>query len=156
LGGLRLGYVLADPRLIQALLAVKLPYNVGHAGILAGLEALTASSAVQRRVRATVALRPRWAEMLVAHGFEVFPSQANFLLVRVPDGASRRIFEDLESRGLRVRNVGAYPGLRDCLRVTIGSSRALRAVDQALSEILPSALPPISNPSSLLTTEPAS
>ncbi len=137
LGGIRLGYLLAQPDLVAALLAVKLPYNVGHAAVLAGLGALEAQSAVQRRIAATVALRLRWSQMLQRHGLEVFPSRANFLLVRVAGGtpASTRLFEELEARSIRVRNVAHYPGLAGCLRISIGSSLALRAVDRALGAI---------------------
>ena len=137
LGGLRLGYLLADPSLVSALISVKLPYNVGHASVLAGIEALRSKAAVDRRVRATIELRNRWKTMLQAHHLEVFPSFANFLLVRVgSEERALRVFEGLGERGLRVRNVGRYPGLAGCLRFSIGSTLALRAVHEALEEVL--------------------
>lgn len=137
LGGLRVGYLLADPRLVEALVKVKLPYNLGRAGLLAARAALGARSRIERHVRLLIRRRAQWHRLLERHGLEVFPSEANFLLVRCSGaGGARRIFEGLARRGIRVRDVGSAPGLRECLRFTVGDGAALRAVDRALEEIL--------------------
>ncbi len=130
----RLGYLLADPALVAELLKVKLPYNVSFASSLAGVAVLEAPAAVERRVRAVIARRPHWRRMLRGFGFEVFPSQANFLLVRRPDAGVVR--QALAERGIRVRDVSYYPGLADCFRISIGSGAALRATAEALQEII--------------------
>jgi histidinol-phosphate aminotransferase len=144
LAGMRLGYLLADPRLVAELLKVKLPYNVGHAGIIAGRVALEAEPEARKRVEILVARRAQWAAMLAEAGLEVFPSEANFLLVR--SGKAKEIRETLEARSIRVRDVGGYPGLAGCLRVSVGTGAALRAVRAALG---PSAPPP--PPKTLIT-----
>jgi histidinol-phosphate aminotransferase len=137
LAGMRLGYLLADPRLVTELIKVKLPYNLGHASILAGQVALEAAEEARRRVRLIVARRPQWAEMLREAGFEVFPSEANFLLVRT-SGEAKEVQKTLEERGIRVRDVSGYPGLAGCLRVSVGTGASLRAVRAALrGEALP-------------------
>jgi histidinol-phosphate aminotransferase len=143
LAGLRLGYLLADPRLVAELIKVKLPYNLGHAGVIAGRVALAAAAAARRRVRLIVGRRPQWAAMLAEEGFEVFPSEANFLLVRrSPPEQARELQRRLDERGIRVRDVGGYPGLAGCLRVSIGTGASLRAVRAALKgEPLPSKRP---------------
>ncbi len=138
LAGLRLGYLLADPRLVAELLKVKLPYNLGHAGVLAGRAALAAAPAARRRIAAIRARREQWRQMLAAAGpgLEVMPSEANFLLVRCPGPAAARSLRDgLAARGIRVRDVGAYPGLAGCLRISVGSGAALRATRRALAEM---------------------
>jgi histidinol-phosphate aminotransferase len=134
LAGMRLGYLLADPRLVSELLKVKLPYNVGHAGVIAGRVALEAEPQARRRVEILIARRAQWAAMLAEAGLEVFPSEANFLLVRcgLPEKA-KEIREALEARSIRVRDVGGYPGLAGCLRVSVGTGAALRAVRVALN-----------------------
>lgn len=133
LAGMRLGYLLADPRLVTELIKVKLPYNLGHASILAGQVALEAEEEARRRVRLIVARRPQWAEMLKEAGFEVFPSEANFLLVRSsPPEKAKEVQRTLEERGIRVRDVSGYPGLAGCLRVSVGTGASLRAVRAAL------------------------
>ena len=130
----RLGYMLADPGLIEELIKVKLPYNLSFASALAAETALAAPAAVERRVQAVLGRRPQWQEMLAAFGFEVFPSQANFVLVR--HRRADEIRPGLDARSIRVRDVSDYPGLAGCFRITIGSGAALRATRQALSEIL--------------------
>ncbi len=119
---------------------VKLPYNLGHGSAAAAEVALEAAATAARRVRVLVGRRRGWAEMLAAAGLEVFPSEANFLLVRCGDGAAgperaRRLRRGLAERGILVRDVGGYPGLAGCLRVSVGSGPALRATRRALAEI---------------------
>ncbi len=135
LGGLRLGYLLADPELVAELIKVKLPYNVNIASALAGEAALAAAGAAERRIRVLRGRRPQWAAMLRDAGFEVFPSAANFLLVRRRDRPVDTLRRGLEERGIRVRDVSGYPGLAGCLRFSVGSGTALRAVRRALAEI---------------------
>ncbi len=137
LAGLRLAYVLAHPELTAEILKVKLPYNLGHAGIVAGRVVLEAREVLERRVRLIRGRRERWAEMLRGFGFTVYRSEANFLLVRSPEGVPIETVRDgLADRGILVRDVSHYPGLSDCMRVSIGDGRAERAVERALTEIL--------------------
>jgi histidinol-phosphate/aromatic aminotransferase/cobyric acid decarboxylase-like protein/imidazoleglycerol phosphate dehydratase HisB len=136
LAGLRLGYLLADPRLVAELLKAKLPYNLGRAGLLAGRAALAASPSTRRRIAAIIGRREAWRRMLAAAGLRVMPSEANFLLVRRASPAAARALRDgLAARGIRVRDVGAYPGLAGCLRISVGSGAALRATRRALAEM---------------------
>jgi histidinol-phosphate aminotransferase len=136
LAGLRLGYLLADPRLVAELLKAKLPYNLGRAGILAGRAALAAAPAARRRIAVITGRRETWRRMLAEAGLRVMPSEANFLLVRCSSPAAARALRDgLAARGIRVRDVGAYPGLAGCLRISVGSGAALRATRRALAEM---------------------
>ena len=136
LAGMRLGYLVADPGLVTELIKVKLPYNLSHAAVHAGRAVLAAREEARRRVAILVARRPQWESMLAEEGLEVFPSEANFLLARCgsPEDA-RRIREGLETRSIRVREVGSYPGLAGCLRVSVGNGASLRATRKALREI---------------------
>jgi histidinol-phosphate aminotransferase len=150
LAGLRLGYLLARPELVAELVKLKLPYNLGWAGVEAGRAVLEEAAALGRRVRVLVARRARWAAMLAGFGLEVFPSEANFLLVRCGAGAEgteeetrvgRRmgaveLWRGLAERGIVVRRVDHYPGLAGCLRITVAGGAAQRAVAAALAEIL--------------------
>lgn len=136
LAGLRLGYLLARPELVAELIKVKLPYNLGHAGIAAGRAVLAAAPRLERRVRVVIGRRPAWAGAFSRHGLTVLPSEANFILVRCGDLAER-LRGGLAERGILVRDVGRYPGMAGCLRVTVAGGVALRAVERALGEILP-------------------
>lgn len=137
LGGLRVGYLLAHPDLVAELVKVKLPYNVGHAAAVAARVSLEEEAAARRRVEVVRARRGEWARMLRDFGLHVFPSQANFLLVRLasPEEA-RRVYRGLAERGVLVRDVGGGPGLAGCLRITIGTAPAFRALRRALAEVL--------------------
>ncbi|MCB1054061.1 MAG: histidinol-phosphate aminotransferase family protein [Acidobacteria bacterium] len=138
--GMRIGYLLADPDLVDELVKAKLPYNLGHAAILTGLELLADPGFSDRAVRAILARRPQWVALLEEHGLETFPTETNFVLFRCgrgPDGQarSRVLLDGLTRRGILVRDVSAGPGLAGCLRVTVGGGGALRAMRQALEEI---------------------
>jgi len=135
LAGMRLGFLLADPELTAQLIKVKLPYNLGHAGALAGRLAIEAHATAERRVRVLTGRRRQWVEMLRGLGLEVFDSEGNFLLVRV-GGAVNAVRHGLAERGILVRDVSRYPGLVGCMRIGVGSGAALRATRVALEEIL--------------------
>ena len=83
LGGLRLGYLLADPALVHELMKVKLPYNLGLGHIEAACEVLDRPAAAERRVAAILGRRPQWRAMFERLGYRVLPSEANFFLVEV-------------------------------------------------------------------------
>ena len=163
LAGLRLGYLLADPRLVAELLKAKLPYNLGHPAILAGRAILAAAPAARRRIALAVARRAQWHSILTAAGLEVLPSEANFLLLRTPSpAAANALRAGLESHGIRLRDVGAYPGLAGCLRLSIGTGAALRATREALRQLadpaaaIHTAVPAVpAVPAAVSATEPA-
>jgi histidinol-phosphate aminotransferase len=137
LAGLRLGYLLGHPDLVAEVLKVKLPYNLGHAALVAGQVALQSGELLERRVRVLRARRERWAAMLERAGLTVWPSEANFLLARVPGAPGvTRVRTGLAERGILVRAVDHYPGLAGCMRVSVGGGVAQRAVERALAAVL--------------------
>jgi histidinol-phosphate aminotransferase len=71
-------------------------------------------------------------ELARLEGMEVFPSAANFLLVRVPDAV--RTYEALRRQGVLVRNL--HPGLKNCLRITVGTPDENRILLTGLREAL--------------------
>jgi histidinol-phosphate aminotransferase len=123
---------------VAELVKLKLPYNLGWAGVEAGRAVLEEAAALGRRVRVLVARRARWAAMLAGFGLEVFPSEANFLLVRcgAQTGGAAAVWRGLAERGIVVRRVDHYPGLAGCLRITVAGGAAQRAVAAAFAEIL--------------------
>ncbi|MXX75397.1 MAG: histidinol-phosphate aminotransferase family protein [Holophagales bacterium] len=134
LGGIRLGYLLAAPELVAQLIKVKLAYNVGHAAAAIGEVALEHAGRFPRRVAVVRARREQWAAMLREFGFEVFDSEANFLLARHPRCTGIR--DGLAAAGVLVRDVSRYPGLANCMRIGVGGGPALRATRRALDGIL--------------------
>ena len=132
LAGLRVGYLLADPALVAEIVKMKLPYNLGRAAAIAGELALETGELVARRVRHVVARREQWRERLATKFAEVFASEANFLLVRDDAARTTTARRRLEAAGIRVRDVSGTAGLEGCLRCTVGTGAALRAVEVAL------------------------
>ena len=133
LAGIRLGYLAAHPEWVRELNKVRPPYNVNvlteAAAIfmLEHLDVLEAQAAEIRAERAKVQ-----AGLAALRGVTVFPSAANFFLVRVPDAA--RTYEGLRRQGVLVRNL--HPGIPNCLRVTVGTPDENRILLNALKEAL--------------------
>ncbi|MES1942853.1 histidinol-phosphate aminotransferase [Salinisphaera sp. PC39] len=138
LAGLRLGLLAGAPRWIEALEPLRLPYNI-NALTQAGAEvALSHYDAFAAQAAAIVAERRRLHEALAAlPGLTVHPSQANFLLVRVPAGRAPALHAGLRDAGILVKLVdGSHPLVADCLRITVGSPEGNTAVITALGDLL--------------------
>ncbi len=120
LAGLRLGFAVAPPTLLAGLAKVKDSYNVDAVAACVG--AVAYRDVVHCRDMATrvCASRQRLAATLTELRFRVWPSEANFLLVRPTDGRARDLYADLKRRGILVRYFDT-PGLDDKLRITIGT-----------------------------------
>ena len=120
LAGARVGYALADPRVISALAAVRQPYSVNVFSQAAALAALAHADAFAADLADIRAERERLAQALEAAGARVWPSDANFLLVRVSD--AHRVWERLRDEwSILVRDFSSAPGLEGCLRVSVGT-----------------------------------
>jgi histidinol-phosphate aminotransferase len=127
--GARVGYLVADPAVLDALRLVRLPYHLSALSQAAGCAALRHADATLATVAQVIAGRERLATGLRDRGFEVAPSDANFLLVgRFTDAAAT--WRALLDRGILVRDVG-LPGW---LRVTVGLPREIDALLAALPE----------------------
>lgn len=135
LAGLRVGYAVGSPALIDALLRAKPPFNVGGFGEAVALAALRERRFVERTVRAVRAERARVSAALRAMGLGVNPSDANFLLIDAgrPAGA---VAAALRRRRILVRSMSDVPGLETSIRVTLGprplNDRFLRALRASL------------------------
>lgn len=122
LAGVRIGYLLGEARLIAELDKVRPPYNVSVLNAECALFALehaevfAAQAADIRRERAALV-----AALAALPGVTPYPSEANMVLVRVPDAP--KAFEGMKARGVLVKNVSKmHPLLADCLRLTVGTA----------------------------------
>jgi histidinol-phosphate aminotransferase len=132
LATLRVGWLLSTAAICRELRKVKLPYNLNAFSQQAAITLLAEKDVVARRTSETVKERDRLAAELAAMDrIEVFPSRANFLTFRVPCSADAT-FERLTAIGILVRNVSHYPGLDNCLRVSVGTPRQNRCFVEAL------------------------
>lgn len=120
LAGVRVGYALAHPEVATQLRKALLPFSVSALQVAVAEAVLAEPDRVAARVARTVAERERLAAALAGRaGVRVFPSVANFLLVRVADAAAT--YAALRARGVLVRRQDHLPGLAGCLRVSVGA-----------------------------------
>jgi histidinol-phosphate aminotransferase len=134
LAGLRLGYLLAAPWVVEDVQKVRLPYHLDALKQVAGLVALEQEAAFLDHRERVAAERDRVAAALRAtDGVEVFDSAANFLLLRT---SVADLFQRLLDRGVLVRDFSTRPRLEGCLRVTIGTAAENDAFVAALHDAL--------------------
>ena len=138
LAGLRVGYAIGQRPLIDALERVKDSFNsypldrIAQAGATAAIDDRewfdeTRGKVIESRERVTGALRQR--------GFEVLPSQANFVFARHPDHSGEALAKSLRERAVLVRHF-AKPRISDFLRITIGTPEECDRLIAALEDIL--------------------
>lgn len=134
--GMRLGYVLAHLEVIRELIKVRQPYSVDAFSQLVGCAILDHKPTFDARTRAIVDERGRLLAALEGvTGVTAFPSEGNFLLVRIHDDASG-VWQRLYDQGVLVRDFSHAPGLEGCIRVSVGTQqendRFLQALETAL------------------------
>jgi histidinol-phosphate aminotransferase len=121
LAGVRIGYGFAHEELIRNLLKVKLPFEPSSPAEAAGIAALGDKEFLHHTLELNARGLRYLAEGLADAGFEVVPSEANFLMVVLESaGEASRIFEELLAQGVVVRPLKAF-GLPHCLRISTGS-----------------------------------
>ncbi len=136
LAALRLGYAVAPAPVVATLERVALPYHLDAFKQIAGRLALGYEADMRERVAALVSERDRLVAGLGALPVKVWPSQANFVLLR-PDGrGGREVWKGLLERSVLVRDTSSWPGLAGCLRVTVGTPGEDDRFLAALAEVL--------------------
>ncbi len=138
LAGLRLGYVMGQPALIEQLNKIRLPYNINC------LTQMTADFALVNRAFFTEQTEKICAqrayvfnELQQMEGILPYPSAANFILFKVPHNKATDIFLAIKQQGVLIKNMAGQGGLlSDCLRVTIGKPDENKAFLSALRHSL--------------------
>jgi histidinol-phosphate aminotransferase len=130
--GARVGYLAADPAVVDALRLVRLPYHLSSLTQVAALAALRHADATLAQVAQLRADRDRLVTTLRALGLDVVDSDANFVLFgRFAD--QRVVWQQLLDRGILIRDVG----LDGRLRVSVGTTAECDLFLDALREVLP-------------------
>ncbi len=121
LAALRLGLAYASLDVIDLFNKVKPPYNINLASQQLGMEALQHTETVNDWIRTAVEERKRLASRLSQFSFveKVFPSDANFLLIKVSD--ANALYSFLAQNEVVVRNRNKEPQCEGCLRITVGT-----------------------------------
>ena len=123
LAGLRLGMCFASPDIIGYMNKVKAPYNINIVTQELALQALEEVGQVNDIIQLLVDMRNALAQVIASmpHVIQVFPSDTNFILVKIPH--ARKLYEYLMSKGIIVRDRSALELCEDSLRITVGTEQ---------------------------------
>lgn len=134
LAGLRLGMAFASTEIIDVLNKVKPPYNISQATQELALKALEEVGQVNDMIKILVDMREALAEVLatVPTVEAVYPSDANFLLVKIKD--ARKVYEFMLTKGIVLRDRSNVKLCEDCLRITVGTEKENTELVDALAE----------------------
>ena len=138
LAGLRVGFAMGDTMLIEALERVKNSFNsypldrLAIAGSVAAIQDKAYFDATRNKIIAT---RDKLAKNLTGLGFEVLPSQANFLFVRHADRDAARLSQALRQESIIVRHF-SHQRINQFLRITIGTENECERLVEVLEQVL--------------------
>ena len=134
LAGMRLGLAVARPEIVAALDKIRDHYHLDRLALVAATAALQDQAYLRAATAKIRATRARFVAGLAELGYDVIPSQANFVFTAPPDGNGKRIYEALYARRILVRYF-ADPLLAHGMRITIGTDAEMDATLQAMVEI---------------------
>ena len=123
LAGLRIGMCFANPGIIGYMNKVKAPYNINIVTQELALQALEEVGQVNDMIKLLVDMRIALAEVIASmpHVIQVFPSDTNFLFVKIPQ--ARKLYEHLLTKGIIVRDRSNLELCEDSLRITVGTEQ---------------------------------
>jgi histidinol-phosphate aminotransferase len=138
LAGLRLGLLAGAREWLEQIDKTRLPYNLGSLNQVTGRFALQHKPVFDEQARK---IRVARSELLAGlqgmSSLTVYPSEANFILFRVPPGRADAIYQGLQQAGILIKSLhGSVDALRDCLRVTVGLPEENKAFLAALAQHL--------------------
>lgn len=133
LAALRVGYGIASEEVIKILKKIKLPFTSGYPAQMTAVAALNDAAFVEKSLKLNEAGRTWLTHSLQNAGFEVLPSEANFICVKFGKRAAQ-IVEGLESKGMVIRFLGSF-GIPDWVRITVGTVRENKKLLKILANI---------------------
>jgi histidinol-phosphate aminotransferase len=136
MAAIRLGMAYASPELIDIMNRVKAPYNVNNLTAAAAVDAINNRDVMMKHIRDILSERTRLVDSLVQiNGIQkIFPSDANFLLVRMNNALD--VYRRLAGMGIIVRYRGDQLHCDNCLRITVGTPDENNTLISALREVL--------------------
>ncbi len=135
--GMRLGFIVANPELVQAVFCVKNSFNhfpVDFIAKTAAIASCKAASYYAENTRKVVAERDSLTAFLREQGFFVIESATNFVFARKDGIHGKDIYERVKEAGILIRHF-ATPGIEDFVRITIGTHEQMESLKKALASI---------------------
>lgn len=134
LAGLRVGFAIASPAVIAEFMKVKDSYNLGLIPLLMAVAAMSDETYLQKTVALIRGERDRLSAALTALGYQVIPSEANFIFASPPDRDGLRVYEALKQRKILIRYFkGDVTG--QYVRITIGTPEQMTVLIEALRSL---------------------
>jgi len=136
MAGIRLGMLFAHPDLVGFLSGVKYPYNINALSLKEAMKGLERRDQAKKWVSTILEERNRLASDLASLDLveEVFPSDANFLLIRVQEAV--KLYQFLRTEGIIVRDRSSVPLCEGCLRITVGTPEENHKLMETLKKYL--------------------
>jgi len=132
----RFGYGIAAREFANEIYKVLLPYNLSGFTETAAAALIDHADDLQPKIQEIIRERDRFIQdMKNIQGLRVFDSHANFFLIR-PEVGSEKLYRELLGRKIVIRDVSYYPGLKNHLRVTVGTHEENEQMTAAVQEIL--------------------
>jgi len=138
LAGLRVGFAVGHPALIEGLERVKNSFNSYPLGRIAQVGAVAAiedQAHLEESSAKVIHTRAKLVAELTALGFDTLPSTANFIFTRHPKHSGENLYQALRDRGIIVRHFKS-PRIENFLRITVGTDEQCSELVAALTEIL--------------------
>lgn len=132
LAGIRLGICYASAEVITVLNKIKPPYNVNELTQLRALERLSDTAKIDNEITSIIAQRTELLSVLKEVSFveKIYPTEANFILIKVDDANKR--YDELIAKGIVIRNRTTQPLCENTLRLTIGTEEENKKLIDAL------------------------
>jgi len=134
LGGLRVGYGIANLNIIQNLYKLRPPFNVTTLSLEAGKVALQDEKFVQRCIKKNFKQMERYEEFAKVNNLKYIPSYTNFITIYTGDHISKEVAQKLLEQGIIVRDMTGYG--QNAIRITIGTKKQNTKVFKALNKLL--------------------
>jgi histidinol-phosphate aminotransferase len=135
LAGIRVGYAVCNETVVDYLTRIKLPYNLNRISAKIAISALGQYEKMREFRDKLLKERDKLSSALAQIGFRVFPSEANFLLVKHP-GASEIAKKLALDHGIIIRDFDSKPLLKDCVRISVGTPEQNELLLATLRNIL--------------------
>ncbi|MFA9240412.1 MAG: histidinol-phosphate transaminase [Candidatus Paceibacteria bacterium] len=134
LGGMRVGYGIAQPEIINAFYKLRAPFNITTLTLAAAIEALKDEEFVESCIRKNFEEMTRYEDYAKSRGFEFIPSYTNFITIKFGDKfVSKTVAQKLLERGVIVRDLTGYG--QNAIRITIGKNKQNTKVFLQLDEV---------------------
>ena len=136
LAGLRVGYGLMNPEIVDYIMQIKPPYSVNNAAAEALIASLEDKDYLLRNVNSIIKERQKLFKILnEMPNLKVYPSNANFVLIEFDENEPVDIYQELCMKGIFVRSYSSKR-LKNCIRVSIGTPEEMNVFTNALTEII--------------------